>query len=98
MWTTFFKTNFVFLLQLKACCLEFILDNPDLLQTETYQELGESLQAELRDLGTWGRSAAQSSLGPTPDYFTELHDMAARMRIRTEVIKNLKKTTTRKAS
>lgn len=69
----------------QASCIEFILDNPDLLQSETYHELGESLQAELTELESWGRNAAQKSLGPAPESFTELDDMAARMRLRTEV-------------
>ena len=65
--------------------MDFILDNVDLLHTETYHELDESLQAELKHLEDWGRNAAQKTLGPTPDSFTELTDMTARIRLNTEV-------------
>jgi hypothetical protein len=82
--------------------VEFILQNSEVLQTKTFQELERGLQDELEDLVTWDQKAmgCGGGLGDRPastvtttttgsgfqDSFTgELHDMTARMRLRSDV-------------
>ena len=70
----------------QASCVEFIIQNRELLQTKTFQELSEELQKELRDLASWDqRTVGFGGDRPPPPGMWDLSDMTARMRLRTDV-------------
>lgn len=71
--------------KLKASCVEFIMQNEELLHTKTFQELSEGLQNELEELASWDqRAVGVGGDRPPPPGMWELSDMTARMRLRTD--------------
>ena len=70
----------------QASCVEFIMQNEELLHTKTFQELSEGLQNELEELASWDqRAVGVGGDRPPPPGMWELSDMTARMRLRTDV-------------
>ena len=70
----------------QASCVEFIIQNEELLHTKTFQELSEELQNELKELASWDqRTIGIGGDRPPPPGMWDLSDMTARMRLRTDV-------------
>ena len=70
----------------QASCVEFIIQNEELLHTKTFQELSEELQNELKELASWDqRTVGIGGDRPPPPGMWDLSDMTARMRLRTDV-------------
>ena len=69
----------------QASCVEFIIQNPELLQTKTFHELSEGLQNELEDLASWDKRTLGIGGDRPPPGMWDLSEMTARMRLRTDV-------------